>query len=1028
MNRNEGNSGGASGPGNSRALKITLNSPEGELIECWSREEENFIVAYKPRLEEQGYSILGVSYDDRIEGLPRLVEVIGLESPSLAASGKKAGGKGKPARNTMARMAKARLREVLSNEEESTDEGEKPTSRKKPKVRNTKARMAMARLREVLKDKDGKPLSKSVKSDESTENGTEETETVFPKEDIRKPSEPPSPKNAADFPHDEPKPVDTDDFLSSGGSSENEPQAKPRAPRPEPPGETPAPPRRDPAKSPDERASRHSALGRGIKEETFQKLMSYSRKGESRFGPLLSPFVLLVSFVLWARIYSNEVRAVFARGGLAFPLVLLLGVSGAVELQVWGTLHRPEIFAYLDLSPLTAVFPLSALFFDGLSETAAAGIDVLATLLFFTVFFHVVLSLVGYQQNLPVALLAVSFARLAYLLTIGGLAYFAGEWSSFSRILLVAGLGSLACLKLARAFSHFLDERRFILTLALFFLHLMLSAGMIGEGQSWAGLSDMFREDDKESHRLGAVSLVLGLVQSETGRKLIAMAADGRTRGGGRLDLRDMDAYLALAERRNPSDSREFLKAIHGGPGAVSEKDAQDLIDAVKNGLDAGIGEVGGETAGAEDAIPEPAEGRTEEKSLPKDEAKSADVSETAENSKGSASPAPLKAGVRVVGPDEGGAGRPMTYRLDCCRVEPDPEEGDPSAGFVVQWDFTHDGETFRPDAEGGLYESARQVWPAKGRYTVAARLKDLQGRTAPIAVRQVRIRETPPVAIPEHALFLSPDGEKTRLRAALERETLKKGTVLEFDLHYDGAAFRPEYRADETGALSVSLKKPGMVRGAVRGQSVSGNIGPAAEFRLAVGEQAMKKAVRRQGPFTEGRDAALWAMPESGQDARYQWCFSCKKGTFRIEAESRDPFVSHVFPKSGRHTVFYRVASGKGKTGRPVAVQVEVADAPPTALVSETSTRQDRLQRVVRLKGTCSDPDKSDKILKYQWDTDFDGKSFLIRSEGPERGEVRVKRPERGLRRVALRCLGAGKKLSEIDVFTLYACPEEPR
>ncbi len=108
------------------------------------------------------------------------------------------------------------------------------------------------------------------------------------------------------------------------------------------------------------------------------------------------------------------------------------------------------------------------------------------------------------------------------------------------------------------------------------------------------------------------------------------------------------------------------------------------------------------------------------------------------------------------------------------------------------EWDFNYDGTNFNPFPNNAA-PTAWFSFPDAGTYTVAVRVTDDDGSQS-IATCQVTVQDSPPVA-EITAPYTANEGERITIDGTASIEASRPDTIAkwEWDLHYDGSAFRPD-------------------------------------------------------------------------------------------------------------------------------------------------------------------------------------------------------------------------------------------
>ncbi|MBI4699905.1 MAG: PKD domain-containing protein [Deltaproteobacteria bacterium] len=321
----------------------------------------------------------------------------------------------------------------------------------------------------------------------------------------------------------------------------------------------------------------------------------------------------------------------------------------------------------------------------------------------------------------------------------------------------------------------------------------------------------------------------------------------------------------------------------------------------------------------------------------------------------------------------------PATARVDEIVAFDGSASSDPD-GLVAkyEWDFDYDGNSFEadPDAGGPI---ANHAFDKAGPYTVALRVTDNDAEssitTHPVEV----IANAPPVAVINGPAKVRIN-EIASFDGSGSSDPDGKITSYEWDFEYDGK----DFKADATGPdANTTFSKDGAYTVALR---VTDNDGDSSLVSHVIAVTPnLPPVAKASGPAKVRIDEpasfnAAGSSDPDGQIAKYEWDFEYDGKDFKGDAAG--PAVNHAFPKAGSFAVALRVTDNDGAAGTTTHAITVTPNEPPSAAM--TGPSKVRVNELALFDGAGSqDPDG--KVVKYEWDFDYDGKVFGTDGSGPK-------------------------------------------
>ncbi len=963
----------AAAPITDRVVGIDLQSPEGELLELYCMESENWHITYKLRIEKMHFAIVGINFLETAEDRPHLRSVF---EPKPSAVSKTATTPEKP---------------------------RKPAPPVKPSETAKTPSFSGTSSKSVVLDAvlDGKDIDQSPSSAPIPRNTIPETKS--PKAATRSkssPSErstPPENKNAEVTKHQkEVKSIGPVEFTT---------------PLPDVTWSNPA----------TERANEMT--------QVIRKINSMEKRGLLARLPL--PLALFLTFWISPKSYNRHIQT---RLGLGTPwnvaLLASLALAG-ILLLLGGVYFNPELFVYLQISPISASLPVSDFFHLSLAHPLPVFVDQIVTLAVLSVTFHILLSVFGYTANILVTFFLLSIARTMYMVVVVAISLPLSTYSLGFQLAVLLGIGLLGLWQLARSFSQSIDidVNRFFVTGLVFALVTMLSVPMSTMSLPWQQLKESLFRNSGLAGNLEMIGTILKSARNNENRSRLEAALKSQ-----RSSIADIGLENYLPLNLNQEHVGDLFEAYDSEKAQVQRKQLQAML-----------GDVAGLT---DDRKPNPDQnlplGEGAKKLLAILEERHPDLKREYETLMASNNtlgheqarheliekilaledlqgfkPATMKVIGVILMENDLQVGQENALQFSLCRVLSNSSSQSVGTPSQVLWNFDYQYEKFTADRKATLSETVTHRWETPGNYIVAARILTDSGELSQILTQNVTVEPVLRIQ-PERNVVFSPDGKAVEVRwSFLQKNDNPEGYTLEVDLNHKNR-FNADVTMQNQLATSIVPKKKGVSTIAARVRLPGGSAGEPSSFTLVSGSKAVARWIASQGPFVAGQPATLYGLAQKHDEVVY-WDLNYQTRTFTKDKRSIGPEpLTHAFRYPGKYRIAYRSESET----KAHTLEISVQATKPEVELQEVAEFDGASSKEITLTAVCSTPQKTNEDFTLQWDTSYDGRTFRGKSNKGKTQRLKVARPDRGQKVVAARCVDSAGKKGPVSLHRVPACP----
>ncbi len=953
-------------PGN-RVVAIDVQSPEGELLELYCYERDDWLATYKPRIEEMQYAVVGMSFEDTPGGREHLRERFSESSmAAFNASQVSKEDEKEDDENVVLELQEVpekteEIEEVAAYSSASQARYEKQTEVKEAPKRQASENRASNSVSDTGKSRK-QPVSAPTKSLKATKplqvvQKTTETDTVHPV------------------------------------------------------WQNPA----------DERTREVTQVIRRINEA--------GNKGFAAKMPL--PLRLFTSFWISPKSFAREVQARLGVGKKwEISLLFLLALAG-IPLMLGGVAFNPELFVYLQISPLTASLPVSDFLHWSMAHPWPVIVDQVVTILALSVVFHILLSVLGNTTPALVTFLLVGLARSMYLVTVVGLAWFVDSYSLGFQLVVILTLGMLGLWKLARAFVNGLDVQINKLFVSVFVFALVVAASvpMATTSLPWQQLKESLFRNSGLQGNLDMVKTLIQASRNTENRQRLETALVSQ-----RDSITDLGLENYLPLNLNAEHIGELLDAYDSETAKARQKELQEMLGYVEGltddrspeGWQADLPVEEGTNkllALLEERHPELKKDyetlMASSQGMQKRQAKNALVEKIlALDDLQGFRPATMKViGVIVMG-NNIDAGQKGAFQFSLCKTVSDRGTRNVGTPSKVLWNFDYRYEGFIADREAGLSESVEHRWTVPGKYIVAARIITDSGALSQIVTQNVVVKPVLKLQT-ERLVVFSLDDQPLEMQWSFVQQ---KGNPDEYTLEID-KNFRKFFTTDLSVSnqltANIAPEKEGVFTVAARVRLPDGKVGDVERITLVSGVESVKRWIERQGPFTAGQPATIYPLVDANTDF-VDWDLDYRNGIFtKNEQTMAQEALTHVF----RYPGTYSLATRTGGSPDVHSFSIRVKEAEPEVSIREWSLGRNDPSKKIALTAECSGSKKRGDF-SLQWDTSYDGRTFQGEKQWTSKEPLTVERPDRGEKLIAARCVDSDGVEGPLNLYRVAACP----